>query len=80
VLSEISIAQAFADQRKVESKRAVEIQTMRAQAEVEPLRWLSEQLRQLKLSGQDAIPAYLRNVRLDLYSKAQHIILDLKKK
>lgn len=80
VLSEISVAQAFADQRKVESKRAVEIQTMKAQAEVEPLRWLAEQLRQLKQSGKDAIPAYLRNVRLDLYSKAQHIILDLKKK
>lgn len=79
VSSDISIAKAFADQRIVESKRAVEIQTMRAEAEVEPLRWLAAQLRQLKASGSDAIPAYLRNVRLDLYSRARNIILDMKK-
>ncbi|MDX6765417.1 MAG: SPFH domain-containing protein [Candidatus Methylacidiphilales bacterium] len=79
VSADISSAQAQADQRIVESKKAVEIQTMKAQAEVEPLRWLSEQLRQLKASGSDAIPGYLRNVRLDLYRQARHIILDLKK-
>lgn len=79
VSADISSAQALADQRIVESKRAVEIQTMKAQAEVEPLRWLSEQLLQLKASGADAIPGYLRNVRLDLYRQARHIILDMKK-
>lgn len=79
VSADISSAQALADQRIVESKKAVEIQTMNAQAEVEPLRWLAEQLRQLKESGSDAIPGYLRNVRLDLYRQARHIILDLKK-
>jgi regulator of protease activity HflC (stomatin/prohibitin superfamily) len=79
VSADISTAQALADQRIVESKKAVEIQTMKAQAEVEPLRWLSEQLRQLKASGADAIPGYLRNVRLDLYRQARHIILDMKK-
>lgn len=79
VSAEISAAQALADQRIVESKKAVEIQTMRAQAEVEPLRWLAEQLRQLKATGTDAIPGYLRNVRLDLYRQARHIILDMKK-
>ncbi len=79
VSADISTAQALADQRIVESRKAVEIQTMKAQAEVEPLRWLSEQLRQLKASGSDAIPGYLRNVRLDLYRQAKHIILDMKK-
>jgi len=79
VSSDISLAQAFADQRIVESRRAVEIQTMKAEGEVQPLRWMAEQLKQLKNSGHDAIPGYLRNVRLDLYSRARHIILDLKK-
>lgn len=78
VSSEISLAQALADQRIEESKRAVEIQTMNAEAEVEPLRWLAEQLRLLKTSGAEAIPGYLRNVRLDLYKRARRIILDLR--
>jgi len=78
VSSEISLAQALADQRIEESKRAVEIQTMNAEAEVEPLRWMAEQLRLLKQSGADAIPGYLRNVRLDLYKRARRIILDLR--
>ena len=38
VSSDISLAQAAADQRIVQSKRAVEIETLKAQAEVEPLR------------------------------------------
>ncbi len=79
VSSEISVAQALADQRIEESKRAVEIQTMNAEAEVEPLRWLAEQLRLLKATGPDAISGYLRNVRLDLFQRARRIILDLKK-
>lgn len=78
VSSEISLAQALADQRIEESKRAVEIQTMNAEAEVEPLRWLAEQLRLLKQSGTDAIPGYLRNVRLDLYKRARRIIMDMR--
>lgn len=77
VSSEISLAQALADQRIEQSKRAVEIQTMNAEAEVEPLRWLAEQLRLLKNTGSDAIPGYLRNVRLELYKRAKRIILGL---
>lgn len=79
VSSEISVAQALADQRIEESKRAVEIQTMNAEAEVEPLRWLAEQLRLLKQSGPEAIPGYLRNVRLDLFKRARRIILEVSK-
>ena len=78
VSSDLSIAQALADQRIEESKRAVEIQTMNAEAEVEPLRWMAEQLTQLKTSGPDALPGYLRNVRLDLYKRARRIILAMR--
>lgn len=76
VSSDISLAQAGADQTLVQSKRAVEIETLRAHAEVEPLRALSEQLRVLKASGgSEAIGGYVKNVRLDLYKKARNIVL-----
>lgn len=77
VSSEISLAKATADQTIVQSKRAVEIETLRAHAEVEPLNALANQLRQLKESGPDVLPAYLRNVRLGLYKKASKIILEV---
>ncbi len=79
VSSEISLAQAAADQKIVQSKRAVEIETLKAQAEVEPLNWLATQLAELKKSGPAALPAYLRNVRLALFGKAGHIFLEAKK-
>ena len=72
VSSDISVAQALADQRIEESKRAVEIRTMKAEAEVEPLKWLAEQLRLLKQSGPDAVPGYLRNVRLICTTRPAH--------
>jgi regulator of protease activity HflC (stomatin/prohibitin superfamily) len=50
VSSEISLAQASADQKIVQSRRAVEIETLRAQAEVEPLNILAAQLAELKSS------------------------------
>jgi regulator of protease activity HflC (stomatin/prohibitin superfamily) len=77
VSSEISLAQADADQTIVQSKRAVEIETLKAQAEVEPLNSLAEQLQQLKGSGSEVLEAYLRNVRLGLYKKANQIILEV---
>ena len=78
VSSDISLAQAGADQKIVQSKRAVEIETLKAHAEVEPLNSLAEQLTALKGSGPAALPAYLRNVRLSLYGGAQQIILEVK--
>lgn len=77
VSSDISLAQAAADQRITQSKRAVEIETLKAQAEVEPLNALAQQLAELKRSGPDAIDIYLRNVRLGLYQQAQHIIKEV---
>jgi regulator of protease activity HflC (stomatin/prohibitin superfamily) len=77
VSSDISLAQASADQKIVQSKRAVEIETLNAHAEVEPLNALATQLAELKKNGPDALPAYLRNVRLRLYSRAQQAILEV---
>jgi regulator of protease activity HflC (stomatin/prohibitin superfamily) len=79
VSSEISLAQASADQKIVQSKRAVEIETLKAQAEVEPLTAMTTQLELLKTTGgQDALDAYVRNLRLGLYSKAQQIFLEVR--
>jgi regulator of protease activity HflC (stomatin/prohibitin superfamily) len=78
VSSEISLARANADQKIVMSKRAVEIETLKAQAEVEPLITVAEQLRTLKDKGPDVLESYLRNVRLALYKKASHIIREAK--
>ena len=78
VSSDISLAQASADQRIVLSRRAVEIETLRAQAEVEPLRALSAQLGRLRGQGPDALAVYLRNLRLGLYDKADRAFLEAK--
>jgi regulator of protease activity HflC (stomatin/prohibitin superfamily) len=78
VSSDVSLAQADADQKLVQSKRAVEIETLKAQAEVEPLRTMAAQLEQLGNQGKDVLEAYLRNVRLDLLGKARRIFLEAK--
>lgn len=76
VSSDISLAQAGADQKIVLSRRAVEIETLKAQAEVEPLKRLAAQLGKLKAGGQGALTAYLRNVRLGLYEHASRAFLE----
>lgn len=73
VSSDISLAQAAADQRVVQSRRAVEIETLRAQAEVEPIKSLATELAELHRGGPNVLGAYLRNVRLALFDKAQQI-------
>jgi regulator of protease activity HflC (stomatin/prohibitin superfamily) len=75
VSSDISLAHARADQRIVESRRAVEIETLKAEAEVSPLVALAEQLTTLKNHGPGVLQTYVRNVRLGLYAKAQHVIV-----
>jgi regulator of protease activity HflC (stomatin/prohibitin superfamily) len=79
VSSDISLAHAGADQKIVQSRRAVEIETLKAQAEVEPLRQLAIQLACLKQSGPRVLPAYLRNLRLALYGKANTLIMEEKR-
>ena len=76
VSSEISLAQAAADQKIVQSKRAVEIETLKAQAEVEPLNSLADQLQALRQNGPEVLEAYLRNVRLGLYKQVRQIFLE----
>src|SRR5215831_9668952 len=77
VSSDISLAQAAADQRLVQSRTAVEIQTLKAQAEAEPLKALAQQLKELKRCGPDALAAYIRNVRLKLFSESRRAILEV---
>jgi len=77
VSSDISLAQASADQRVVQSRRAVEIETLRAQAEVQPVKSLAAELGQLHKLGPNILGAYLRNVRLALFEKAQQIYLEV---
>jgi regulator of protease activity HflC (stomatin/prohibitin superfamily) len=76
VSSDISLAQASADQKIVQSKRAVEIETLKAQAEVQPIVALADQLADLKKSGPRALNAYVRNVRLKLFSEAKSVIME----
>lgn len=78
ISSDISLAQASADQKIVQSKRAVEIETLKAQAEVEPLNRMAAQLMDLKAHGTGALGAYVRNVRLALFDKAQQIFVESK--
>jgi regulator of protease activity HflC (stomatin/prohibitin superfamily) len=76
VSSDISLAQASADQRVVQSRRAVEIETLKAQAEVQPIKALAAELAALNKEGPNTLRAYLRNVRLALFDKAQQVYLE----
>ncbi|MFZ5891067.1 MAG: SPFH domain-containing protein [Myxococcota bacterium] len=75
VSSEVSLAQAAADQKIVQSRRAVEIETLNAQAEVEPLTALAEQLRALKQAGPGVLSAYIRNAKLVLFKRTKQLVL-----
>jgi regulator of protease activity HflC (stomatin/prohibitin superfamily) len=75
VSSEISLAQAAADQKIVQSRRAVEIETLNAQAEVEPLVMLAGQLRELASAGPGSLEAYVRNAKLGLYRRARQVVI-----
>jgi regulator of protease activity HflC (stomatin/prohibitin superfamily) len=78
VSAQVSLAQAEADQKIEQSKRAVEIQTMRAEAEVQPLLRLAEELEGLKKHGPGVLEAYLRSVRLGLLSRAKRVIAEVR--
>jgi regulator of protease activity HflC (stomatin/prohibitin superfamily) len=74
VSSAVSLAHAAADQKIVQSRRAVEIQTLEAEAEVEPLLALAEQLEQLRSQGTGALDLYVRNARLGLYGRTRSLV------
>jgi regulator of protease activity HflC (stomatin/prohibitin superfamily) len=79
VSSDISLAQATADQRIEQSKRAAEIETLKAQAEVQPLTALASQLSELRRTGEGALRAYVRNVRLGLFGQTQQVVMENKR-
>jgi regulator of protease activity HflC (stomatin/prohibitin superfamily) len=79
VASDISLARASAEQKMVQSKRAVEISTLNSQAEVEPLLKLYDQLQGLKNMGAGVLKAYVRNVRLALFGKANSAMIEVDK-
>ncbi len=77
VSSDISLAQAAADQKIVQSKRAVEIETLKGQAEVEPLERVAAQLKSLKESGPGVLDAYVRNVRMALFGRSERAFVEV---
>ncbi len=75
VSSDISLAKANADERIVQSKKAVEIETLRAEGEVQKLVELSKELSSLKKSGGKlAIRSYVKNVNLSLIKLNSRIV------
>ncbi len=77
VSSDISLAQAAADQKIVQSKRAVEIETLKAQAEIEPLERMATQLELLKQSGPGVLRSYVRNVRMSLFGRSERAFVEV---
>lgn len=74
VSSDISLAQAAADQKIVQSKRAVEIETLKAEGETEGLKLLAKELEALKQrGGLPALNAYVRNAKLALLDQTKAI-------
>ena len=74
VSSDISLARAAADQKIVQSKRAVEIETLKAEGETVGLTLLAKELEALKRrGGKPALDAYVRNAKLALYSQMKTI-------
>lgn len=72
VSSSISLAQATADQKIVQSKRAVEIETLKAESETVALNLLAKELDTLKKRGGiTALEAYIRNAKLELLNQTK---------
>ena len=75
VAADISTARADAEQQITMSKRAVDIASNNAQAEVAPLRELASTLMGVKRTGgAAALRAYIRNMRIPLLKQAKRIV------
>lgn len=75
VAADISTARADSEQQITMSKRAVEIATNTAQAEVAPLRELAATLKGIKTEGGSAaLAAYVRNLRVPLMANAARVV------
>ena len=74
VAADISTARADSEQQITMSARAVEIATNNAAAEVAPLSELAKTLTAIKeRGGSKCLQAYLRNIRIPLYSRARTV-------
>ncbi len=75
VAADISTARADAEQQITMSKRAVEIASNNAQAEVAPLKELADTLISIKNEGgSEALQAYIRNMRIPLLERARRLV------
>jgi regulator of protease activity HflC (stomatin/prohibitin superfamily) len=75
VAADISTAKADSEQQITMSKRAVEIATNNAQAEIAQLTELATTLTHIKHEGgSDALKAYLRNMKIPLLERVTRII------
>jgi regulator of protease activity HflC (stomatin/prohibitin superfamily) len=75
VAADISTARADAEQQITMSKRAVEIATNNAQAEVAPLSEMAATLTRVKTEGgSTALKVYVRNLRVPLYKRTRRIL------
>jgi len=78
VAADISTARADAEQQITMSKRAVDIASNNAEAEVAPLRQLADTLLKIKQSGgSPALRAYIRNMRVPLLGRTRRIVQTL---
>ncbi len=76
VAADISTARADSEQQITMSRRAVEIATNNAEAEVAPLSELASTLSRIKSEGGSAaLAAYLRNMRIPLLSRARRVVV-----
>ena len=71
-----ALQKALAAEDDVRRHLKLEIETLRAQAEVEPLMELATQLQDLKKNGRKALVSYLQNVRLSLYRRAKRVFIE----
>ncbi len=75
VAADISTARADAEQQITMSKRAVEIASNNAHAEVAPLKELANTLSRIKAEGgAEALHAYIRNMRIPLLERTRRIV------
>ncbi len=75
VAADISTARADSEQQITMSKRAVEIASNNAQAEVAPLRELAATLTAVKKEGgPEALKAYVRHMRVPMLERARRVV------
>ena len=61
----------------MQSRRAVEIETLKAQTEIEPLERMATQLDALKESGPTVLQSYVRNVKMSLYERSERAFVEI---